>query len=217
MFFILQRIHIVKFFKLVSVLATVLFTSTALPARADTTIALGNPELWALESLCQVYGGYNYRVYGKEINSRFGVCGVDNADDRLVEISAICRTQFSGAEGVYWFWHDPNQNMCYGNSYINRDDRGKGSSTIRTGGADQEPQYKVVGTIGHDQLWSFCSSNGYRSYYDHGGQLQCGHQEWVNGQPEGDWFTYQNVCERIYPGSANYIGQNSNNTCMSPV
>jgi hypothetical protein len=203
MFYILQRIHIVKFFKLVSALATVLFTSTALPARADTTIALGTPELWALENVCQVYGGYNFRSYAKEINSRFGICGVDNADDRLVEISKICSNQFSGAEGVYWFWHDTNQNMCYGKIFIDRDDRGKGSSTIRTGGADQTPQLKAVGTIGHSQLWAFCSSKGYRSYYDHGYDLQCGFQEWVAGNAEGDSFNYADVCQQIY-GAPHY-------------
>ena len=202
-----------KFFKLVSAFAIVIFTSTALPARADTTIALGTPELWALENICQVYGGYNFRSYAKEINSRFGICGVDNADDRLVEISKICANQFSGAEGVYWFWHDTNQNMCYGKSFINRDDRGKGSSTIRTGGVDQNPQYKVVGTIGHNQFWAFCSGNGYRSYYDHGFNLQCGYSNWVQGQPEGQWFDYNNVCSQIYGGTKYY--STDVNACVS--
>ena len=123
--------------------STVLVTSiilSTLPARADT-ISLGTPQIWALEKVCEVYGGYNFRAYAKEINYRFGVCGVDNADDRLVEISKICATQFSGTGGVYIFQYDENQNMCIGQTTNN--DHGKGNNTI--GGAQENPWWNPFG------------------------------------------------------------------------
>jgi hypothetical protein len=103
--------------------------------------------------------------------------------------------QNSGYNNPRWDW---NSQACIGEAQIAVQQQ-----------EENNPQIKVVGSIGHDQLWAFCSGNSYRSYYDHGFSLQCGKQEWVEGQAEGDYFDYQDVCRNIYGNGVFYSNDNA--------
>jgi hypothetical protein len=70
------------------------------------------------------------------------------------------------------------------------------------------------GRLNHHAFWGFCSSKGYRSYYDHSNFVVCGYDEYDKDaeNPNGDAFDYNQVC-------AGYFGNNSilkdDGTCES--
>jgi hypothetical protein len=199
-----------KNLKLFIVLVSTIFCSVSnpLPAKADL-VTIGDVNIGDLDQWCKNYEGGS-SSFAKELRlaQAVGICQINNVFDsagqqnsygveKAISLDYICGEKYPqhrrlfDSRGNY----DWQSQSCVAEVSENR---GKGSSTIRTGGEDQNPQLKAVGTIGHDQLWSFCSSKGYRSYYDHGYDLQCGYQNWVQGQPEGDYFNYKDVCQQIY-------------------
>lgn len=80
---------------------------------------------------------------------------------------------------------------------------------IKAGGAVN------FGSLGHEHYWSFCSSNGYRSYYNRDGVLLCGYEEYEAGnmQPQGVVYDYTQVCNYYFGNNAAYKW--SDGTCES--
>ena len=109
--------------------------------------------------------------------------------NQSVDHTKVCLHKYnnSGFTNPRWSWQNQS---CIGEQDV----------------VETQPQLKVVGTIGHNQFWAYCSGNNYRSYYDHGFSLQCGYQEWTQGQPEGDYFDYQDVCRYVYGDGVFYSG-----------
>ena len=71
------------------------------------------------------------------------------------------------------------------------------------------------GVLGHEQYWSFCSSNGYRSYYNRDGVFLCSYDEYNAGniQPRGDVISYDQVCNHYFGNNASYKWSDA--TCES--
>jgi hypothetical protein len=69
------------------------------------------------------------------------------------------------------------------------------------------------GPLNHQVFWGFCSNNGYRSYYDRGGFVICGYEEYnrQDMDPQGVVFYYDQVCEGYFGNSAAY----NNGVCVS--
>ena len=62
------------------------------------------------------------------------------------------------------------------------------------------------GSLGHEHYWSFCSSYGYRSYYNGNDVFLCSYEEYVAGRiPEqGDTYNYDQVCNYHFGNNAAY-------------
>ena len=107
---------------------------------------------------------------------------------KLIPLSALCKFKNDTDS-----WYDWQSQSCVAEGWV----------------IDPVPQIKIIGSIGHSQLWAFCSSKGYRSYYDHGFSLQCGYQDWVEGQAEGDYYDYHDICRYAYSTDAFAYDYNS--------
>jgi hypothetical protein len=71
------------------------------------------------------------------------------------------------------------------------------------------------GQLGHEAYWSFCSNNGYRSYYNRDGVFICGYEEYdrYNNQPQGDVYSYDQVYNYYFGNNAAYKWSDA--TCES--
>jgi hypothetical protein len=71
------------------------------------------------------------------------------------------------------------------------------------------------GALEHNAFWGFCSSNGYRSYYNRDNVFLCGYDEYNHqeNQPQGDVYSYDQVCNGYYGNNATYKW--SDGTCES--
>jgi hypothetical protein len=61
-----------------------------------------------------------------------------------------------------------------------------------------------LGSLNHNVFWPYCSGKGYQSYYDQGINILCGQNAWDAKNPEGDYFSYDTVCEETYGHLAHY-------------
>jgi hypothetical protein len=128
--------------------------------------------------------GLDTSISGQMTN---GKTVLDYAVDKLIPLSALCKFK----NGTHT-WYDWQSQSCVAEQYVD----------------ERQPQLAVLGPIGHNQFWTFCSGSGYRSYYDQGYAIQCGRNEWVAGQPEGDYYDYQNVCRYVYGNGVFYSDDN---------
>ena len=71
-------------------------------------------------------------------------------------------------------------------------------TSLKEAGRTMKNNPVLIGGLGHNVFWSFCSNAGYQSYYDLNDHILCGYNPWNPGNPEGDYFSYHDVCYQYY-------------------
>jgi hypothetical protein len=77
----------------------------------------------------------------------------------------------------------------------------------------RNPPGQNIGELNHSVFWSFCSGAGYQSYYNRGDHILCGREPYnPKGEPEGDYYSYPDICNQYYGRVSNY--DSSSNFCV---